>query len=97
MLRFCARTYFDSHHLGAKPEFESLFRYSEVVRLHFFLTKLWRIVIINNVIKYAGVAQLVERVICNLEVAGSIPVASSRKNSCSFEQEFFQLYWPFGE
>ena len=50
----------------------------------FFLTNVFSVVIINSVAKFAGVAQLAERVICNLEVAGSIPVASSKKRTPFF-------------
>ena len=72
MLRFCAGTYFDLHHLGAKPEFDPLFLDKPLSPCY------------NNPrckTSFAGVAQLAERVICNLEVAGSIPVASSKKDA----------------
>ncbi len=49
----------------------------------------------NCAIEYcAAMAQSVERILGKDEVTGSIPVSSSRKNSCSKEQEFFQLYSP---
>ena len=49
--------------------------------LYFSLTKECDVVIINLVVKvpFAGVAQLVEHVICNLGVAGSSPVTSSKE------------------
>ena len=36
--------------------------------------------VINRICAQAGVAQLVEQLTCNQQVAGSIPVASSIKN-----------------
>ena len=47
--------------------------------------------------KCAAMAQEVERILGKDEVTSSTLVSSSRKNSCSKEQEFFQLYSPFGE
>ncbi len=44
--------------------------------------------------KHADIAQAVECILGKDEVTGSNPVISSRKKSCSFEQEFFQLYSP---
>ena len=39
-------------------------------------------------------AQEVERILGKDEVTSSTLVSSSRKSSCSFEQELFQLYSP---
>ena len=44
--------------------------------------------------KNAGIAQSVEQLIRNQQVVCSSHITSSRKNSCSKEQEFFQLYSP---
>ena len=55
---------------------------------HIPLTFLCLFAIIYRV-KHAGLAQLVEQLICNQQVGGSSPSTSSRKNSCSKEQEFF--------
>ena len=46
---------------------------------------------------FALIAQSVEHAAVNRSVTGSSPVWGARKNSCSKEQEFFQLYSPFGE
>ena len=43
---------------------------------------------------YSSIAQSVERMTVNHDVTGSSPVGGARKNSCSKEQEFFQLYSP---
>ena len=50
--------------------------------------------IIIKSLKYAAMAQVVEHVLGKDEVTSSNLVSSSRKNSCSFEQEFFHLYSP---
>ncbi len=36
--------------------------------------------------RYAGVAQLVEQLICNQQVRGSSPFTSSKLDSCSFKE-----------
>ena len=43
---------------------------------------------------YSSLAQSVERAAVNRVVVGSSPTGGARKNSCSKEQEFFQLYSP---
>jgi hypothetical protein len=39
---------------------------------------------IGALVSNAGVAQLAEQLICNQQVAGSIPIASSNKIKCTF-------------
>ena len=38
------------------------------------------LILLGKTIKYAGVAQLVEQLICNQQVAGSSPITSSKRD-----------------